>query len=198
MSPGTHLYYQIEVHDTKTGKLVRRGRKRVARSFCVAYTQFIRGLMNFVNEAGVKDTGGTDRTLAITSQVHMLRSVGAATITTHGTRVGTGTTAVAMTDFEIETPIAEGTGSGQLEHGTTVIGTVAEGASESSFTVVRTFANSSGATITVTETGIYSEGELVGGGTDIFFLIVRDVLSSSQAVADGQTLTVTYTIKVTT
>ncbi|KKN77078.1 hypothetical protein LCGC14_0364170 [marine sediment metagenome] len=196
-APSMQLYYQLEVHNIRTSKLVRRTRKYRAHSFLVAYIQHLRGFWNNAIESNLIDTGSASGNIDIPGNVPLFAVAAAVGVTNNGLRVGTGTTAVAMTDDSVETPVAEGTGSGQLTHGATTISTHAGGAAEASFTAVRTFSNSSGGTITVTETAVYCASDN-SGGTAKFFALVRDVLSSSVAVGDGQVLTVTYTVKVTT
>ena len=192
------LYYRLEVHDIKTGRLIRRTRQYRARSFVTQYISHIRGFMRNANEIGVKDTGGTLEdlgTLDKTPAMEVEQNI--AGVVTHGVRVGTGTTAVTMTDNKLDTEIAEGTGSGQMSHGVTVVSPTATGATEASFTAASTFSNNSGGTITVTETGIYCETRNPSNVLK-HYMIVRDVLGASVAVTNGQVLTVTYTIKVTT
>jgi len=78
----------------------------------------------------------------------------------------------------------------------------------SSFTVSRSFTNVSGSTINVTEIGIIayltgwamvvsSAGTQTSASSD-YVLIAYDIPSSTIAVQNGQTLTVTYTFSVTT
>lgn len=196
-SPSMQLYYQLEVHDIKSGKLVRRTRKYRARSFLVAYIQHIRGFWNNAIESSLIDTAGASGNIDIPGNVPLFNVNAAIGVVTNGLRVGTGTTAVAMDDNKLETEVAEGTGAGQMTHGASTISTHASGSTEASFTAVRTFSNSSGGTITVTETGVYCASDN-SGGTIKNFALIRDVLSSSVAVTSGQVLTVTYTIKVTT
>lgn len=196
--PNVALYFQLEVRDAN-GKLVRRTRKYRARSFVKQYIQHLRAGMNRANEGSVLDTSNTSRTLASPNAgTTDFMNVNLATASNaYGIRVGTGTTAVAMTDYELATIIAQGTGSGQMEHGSTTVGSLTSSSSEAAFTISRTFVNSSGAQIDVAEVGMACQsGD--SGAQHRFFLIVRDVLSSVVAVGNAQTLTVTYTMKIIT
>ena len=189
MSPSLQLYYQVSVHEEVTGKVIRRGRRLRARSFVVQFIESMRGFWNGADQASITDTGGSARTMEANNPNPVWRVIAGSGVVTFGTRAGTGTTAVVMTDNKLETEIAEGTGSGQLSHGACTVSAHIESSTESSFTIVRSFTNSTGSTVTVTETGIYAETTLSGGG-QLFMMLARDVLSSSQAILNGQVLTV--------
>jgi hypothetical protein len=109
-----------------------------------------------------------------------------------GPVVGTGDTAVTITDYALGAQIAEGTGAGQMEHLGTTISAVTVAAPYASFTVSRTITNNSGTTITVKECGLYcwtttSQVQLA--------MILRDVLGAPLDVVDGGSITVDYTIR---
>ena len=109
---------------------------------------------------------------------------------TKGIVVGTGTTAVAIDDYKIETIIAHGTGSGQLDYGASTV-TSYESASEDYVLCQRVFTNLNAASLSVTESGIYVKNK-----SDCCFCIARDIFASAYALANGDTLTVQYFIKV--
>ncbi|KKL92336.1 hypothetical protein LCGC14_1885690, partial [marine sediment metagenome] len=116
----------------------------------------------------------------------------------YGTMVGTGNTAVSMLDNALAAKIAHGTSSGQMEHGAVSLAATADSsATESSLVITRSFTNSSGGSISVAETGVQVLTR-DSAAANQFFLIIRDVLSSAVVVNNGQVITVTYTIKVTT
>ena len=111
-----------------------------------------------------------------------------------GIVVGTGTNAVSISDTALQTKIAHGTGSGQLQYGAVTFGATACDASKCECTITRDFANGSGGDITVNELGLIIhmyEGTVKG------ILVARDVVSGGIAVANGQTLTVNYKIRAT-
>jgi hypothetical protein len=182
------LHYTIEVRD-REGKLVRRLRRK-AHSYLKAYQQLL-----YTHYASVllniRDIINTLR--AVVRNASDLISAGVVTDDDNGVVIGTGSTAVTISDYKLETQIAEGVGAGQMEHqaGTKTEPTVA--GSSISCTLKRIFINNSGNTITVTESGIYC----YGGGTTWDFCIVRDVLPAGVAVPDGGAITVTYTLTVT-
>jgi hypothetical protein len=73
-----------------------------------------------------------------------------------GIVVGTGTTAVAITDYALGTLVAHGTGAGQLSHGAVSIGTVpTTSGSKRYFTINRSFTNNTVSNITLDEVGLY-------------------------------------------
>ena len=195
--PSAALYVQLTVTRARDGKVMRRTRRLRSRSFLEQYCRIMH--IAWSTAAGaVVDTGTTSRTLdfpSATNNVEFLEVDAASGTDVYGIQVGTGTTAVAMTDRALGTKIAHGPGSGQLSYqGHTVSGITVD-ASDCSFTVSRTFANTSGADITVTETGVYTIQQTTVPSTS-FHAIVRDVLGSSVTVSDGEVLTVTYTYKI--
>ena len=113
-----------------------------------------------------------------------------------GIVVGTGTTAVAPTDYQLATRIADGTSSGKLEYfpcgGTnpTTSGTAG------SFTLERLFRNSSSGTITINEVGVYSI-ERSSGNVGFPVCMIRDIVSPGFAVLNGEYMRIIYTITVT-
>ena len=111
--------------------------------------------------------------------------------TAYGIRVGTGSTGVAIDDYALETPIAEGTGGGQMEHGACVAATSVLSAPSAYFVVSRTMTNNSGGPITVTEAAIY--GRL---GASYYCCYTREVFAG-ELVVNTDTITINWTIQVT-
>lgn len=110
-----------------------------------------------------------------------------------GIWIGTGTTAVALTDYTLATKIAHGTGATQMTYQATTTGTIT---SNRQYTVSRAFGNTAaGGDIIVAEIGIVVSTQYETT-TEGFFLIERTVLGSTVTVSDGQTLTVEYTIDI--
>lgn len=108
-----------------------------------------------------------------------------------GIMVGTGTTALTIDDYQLETRIPHGTGAGQLQYGNVAFGLPASDPTTSQFTITRDFANASGGSITVNEIGLYVRARTVSYG-DQYFMVIRDVITGGIAIPDGQTLTVNY------
>jgi len=79
-------------------------------------------------------------------------------ISTYGILAGTGTNAVAIGDYKLQTPITHGTGAGQLQHSSVENNTLLTvDANNAYFEMRRTLTNNSGATITIKEVAIYAK-----------------------------------------
>jgi len=121
---------------------------------------------------------------------------------TYGIAIGTGTATPTPTDYRLGNQINNGTGSGQMVYGAHSFvpssSSVNISGGIASFQVIRTFTNNSGSTITVSEVGIIAR--IINQAKTLIYsiLIVHDLLSSPISVPNGSTLTVTYTISVTT
>ena len=108
--------------------------------------------------------------------------------------VGTGTTAVAITDWHLDNKIPEGTTTGKLVHNSTIISEDTSDATTAQITITRTFTNSGPSTITINEAGLeVSFGS--SSATTLRHLVMRDLLPGGVAVAVGKTLTINYRIK---
>jgi hypothetical protein len=139
--------------------------------------------MQYMIENGpvtARDTTDTDRA----SQTPNLNGAIAGVI--RGIVLGTGATAATRSDYVMETLIAHGSGTGQLEYGATTYYTDYYGSAAEPplFKFVRTFVNNSGAEITVKEFGLYAYD------SPYSFLMDRSVVNV--AVPNGSTLTVEY------
>jgi len=105
----------------------------------------------------------------------------------YGIQVGTGTTANSTSTYALSAQIANGTGSGQLSYGTH---NYVWSTGSTSTTAARSFSNSSGASVTVSEVGLVF-------GANSNFIMARDVLSSPVTIANGGSTTFQYTISIT-
>lgn len=110
-----------------------------------------------------------------------------------GIVVGTGTTAETLESFNLATPIAHGTGAGQLSYQADTWGTptYTAGTKKWTFASSRIFNNNSGASITVNEVG------LISSFSGNYQMMSRDVLGAGVVVPNGGQLTVTYTQEMT-
>lgn len=113
---------------------------------------------------------------------------------TYGPVIGSGTNAVTVDDYCLQTKIAKGTGSGQMVHGVTEVPVFTVSASEVLMLFCRPFTNSSGGDVVVNETGLYVKYE----GAVYYYLLARDVLGSGVTVNDGKIFTLKYKINITT
>jgi len=114
----------------------------------------------------------------------------------YGIVVGTGTNTPTINDYALQTQIAHGVGTTQMQYGDVAFGLPTNDASMSQMTVTRDFA--ANANITVYEIGLYVIGRYfkqdarAGDHWDGVFCVIRDVIPAGILVASGQTLTVNY------
>lgn len=180
------LWYSVVVRD-RQGKVVSRERRR-SRSFLKQWNQLVYVQMSQTS-LNITDTGETPRSIGPHTNNFWI-SIGAG-VTIQGIRVGTGNTPVAIDDYALETPIAEGTGAGQMEYGACTVADYVVAAPSCSFEVSRTITNNSGDSITVREAAIYMRMNTNFGCT------TRDVFETPQAVPNGGSITIDWTIQVT-
>ncbi|MEM4066569.1 MAG: hypothetical protein QXV17_06895 [Candidatus Micrarchaeaceae archaeon] len=120
----------------------------------------------------------------------------------YGILVGNGGGGVGVEDQQLVQQILNGTSTGQLQYGSVTVGSVNLNptSNTATFSITRSFTNNSGGSITVTEVGlalkvaVSSNYVVVGSG---HMLVAHDFLSQSVTVANGQSLTVTYTYTLT-
>ena len=127
---------------------------------------------------------------------HMITRYGANTASRVGIVVGTGTNAVAITDYKLQTQIANGDGGSEFIYFGCWVYNHTVGATTASFDVERLFYNDSGGSITVNEIGVYTMTKVTTSPNYANFCVLRDKLSSGVAVADGEWLKVKYTVTV--
>jgi len=134
---------------------------------------------------------------------------------TYGIVVGTGTSPPTPQDYQLGNQIVNGTGGGQLVYGAHTInpapqtisggnittssstpssGVLPVNGNTTSWQISRTFQNQSGASITVSEVGLYTK--LASSG--YYVMLAHDLLSSPISVPINAVLTIVYTISVST
>ena len=181
------LWYSVVVRD-RQGKVVSRERRR-SRSLLKAWNQLVYAHVS-QTDLTITDTGNTGR--SVSRHANSFRMDAGATTTTYGIRVGTGNTPVAIDDYALETPIAEGSGAGEMNHLICTVALPVVAAPSCSFLVSRSIVNNSPAEITVREAAIYMRMD-----TSYYGCGVRDVFVTPQAVPIGGTITIDWTIQVT-
>lgn len=134
----------------------------------------------------VQDITNTTRTWNQTT-TYATAAVGDAA---RGIVVGTGSNAVTIGDYCLQTKISHGTGSGHLYHCACTVTAPTKSGSTYTTEVYRQFINFSGGSITVEEIGIY------GFWSPYYFLFARDT-TGSIAVPDGAMLAVIYNFQTT-
>jgi len=196
------LYFQLTVTDTKTGKIIRKTRKRLCRSFVIQYLKLLETTMRHVhNYAGdvisVTDTGNTARNVQATNRsVYDFWSLDAPEDEdTYGIVVGSDNTAVDNLDYKLNTQIADGQAAGELDYSAHTWLTSAEVGANVDMKIQRPFINNSGGNVTIEEAGIYV---ICLDSNDVlrYFCIVRE-LTGTVTVADGQTATIDFTFRTT-
>lgn len=137
------------------------------------------------------DVAGATR--SSTNNVNNLNIFYSATDKTRGLLVGTGTTAVALTDYALETPIADGTGAGQLLRSdlTCDLSPTTSGSTRF-FQMYRTFTNNSGSDITIRETALYAYY-----AASATYQVCLDRSATNHTIVNGTSATLTYKISIT-
>jgi hypothetical protein len=115
-----------------------------------------------------------------------------------GIVIGTGNTALAPTDYKLATQIAHGSGSGEMIHYGCWGLNFTSGAGVASFDVERIFRNDSGGAIVVAECGIYAATAMASSTPSAAkaFCIVRDLVSPTKSIGDGEYFKIKYTVQV--
>lgn len=163
------------------GKLISRSRKKKAKSF----TKHLINKMycEFANTTMASQTNVTDGSGTFNGSQPLLNA--ASGDDSFGPVVGSGSTAVSISNTKLVTKIAQAT----LAHGATTFTAATTVGNSQKFTIQRTFTNNSGGTVTVNEVGLYIS-DVLGK-----WLIERTL--STRAIDNATTATLTYTIQVT-
>lgn len=177
------------------GKIISDTGRKPAKSFVIQFLEFIHFLFRYTagNQSATATDGTEDiiyDTTAGDCSTHLRVDAGA-NDATHGIVVGTGDAAEDNEDYTLETQIAEGTGAGQLTHGSVTVEDAAVVGANVDLEVTRTFTNGSGDTITVSEVGIYTKT------FTNYHCIIRDVLEAGVDVPASCALSVIYTLRTT-
>lgn len=191
INPGdVDLHMQFIIRNDK-GK-VRYKKTMQCHSFVDNFLKLIYLCMSKNNVSLQNTANGTENYVsAYNVGSYYLECDAASTNTNYGVIVGTGTTAPTISDYSVETKIAHGTSSGQLQYSATSVGAPTTDATTSTLVVTRLFTNASGGSIDINECG------LVVRSNDDYVLIIRDIISPAITVADAEELTLNYKIKAT-
>ena len=144
----------------------------------------------------VKDTGGTLRTLSTTDGDTGPAMTGAVNSALKGIVCGTGGTAVAITDYVLETAIVNGVGAGQLQWAADQFAALSTSGTSRLITITRAFTNNSAGSITVNEVALYGQMD-DSGATERTFCFCRDLLSFEIGIGQTKTVTYQFTIALT-
>ena len=204
-------YFQCFVYDEDYSYL-RQSRKHRSRSFVQGFLKYHYNILNAASASiSITEITGVNESVQSFAYVRAMNCTSpgrggwsmafsnASTYgssTTTGIVVGTGTTAVAPTDFALATQILDGTSSGTLEHFPSSGTNFNTSGSTASFDLERLFRNSSGGSITINEAGVYcviDENSSVTG----HICLIRDIVSPGFVVNNGEYMRIVYTISVT-
>jgi len=117
-------------------------------------------------------------------------------------QVGSGTQSNPYNAYSLASPIANGSGAGQLVYGTPSVSTTATVSGSSAyFAIEQTFSNQTSSTIDITEVGIITNIQLIcvgctGSNKCGQLLVWYDVFSSAISVPAGGSVTIAYTFTV--
>lgn len=180
----------IDKYGNKTMEKQFKANSIVNAFIALLQAQFLAGLGSTIS---VKDTGGTIRNIYNGNQSYNAMHVNSpAGDTSYGIVVGSGTNAVNINNYQLQTLITNGTGSGQLQYGATVINSTFQiVGSDAYFSFSRTITNNSGTDITVNEIGLIVNQYI----NSYKFLIDRTLYTMTVPNTGGKTIT--YTIKAT-
>jgi len=119
-----------------------------------------------------------------------------------GIEVGNGQQSNPLTATNLASPIANGSGTGQLLYGAiSVSSNITVSGNSAYFYVSQTFANQSGGTVTITEVGIVTNIQPTQANNGAYITIIDvlvwyDALSSSISIPNGGSITIYYTFTV--
>ena len=169
------------------GNLVEE-KEHESNSLVTAFLGILLAQMTGVSCTGIYGIYGFARTL--TDAITAFKCNAAGADVDNGLVVGTGTTAVATTDYKLVTRIAHGNGAGQLSYEAMNLDTAltVDGTTHR-FLIYRQFTNNSGGDITVEEIGLYTDC----GSFDLCI----DRSLSTKSIVNGNTARLTYTISIT-
>jgi len=189
---GVQLLLRFVVTDPD-GKVITDTGRNPSKSFLIQFLQFVYAMARGTDQ-NAKDTAGANNLIyrAATGASQNLKIKAAVAADIVGIVVGTGDTAEANDDYQLETQLTEGVGGGNITHGACTVGVTAEVGANVDMEIIRSFVNQTGSAIGVKEAGIYSATR------DMYYhCIARDVLPGTVDVPDMCSLSAIYTLRTT-
>ena len=183
-----NITYKLVVKD-KGGKVVQE-LQTPGHSFVRQFLEVLYAQMTNQTITTVTDITGSDNSATGADVDHL--PCHPAVGNNRGVTVGTGSTAVDISDNALAALIADGTASGQLTHGAQVITAANVTSQTAQFSIMRPFTNGSGGDIVVAEVGLQGNYET----SSLHALLAREVLGSTVTIQNGQTIDVTATIQI--
>lgn len=182
-------------------------RKRLCRSFVKQFLQLLESMTAHAygsssDLVSITDTSNAAKSIIVTGGAALatayaynrFASEASSGITTYGLLVGTGNTAPTVSNYAMETLIANGTGAGQLSYGATAVGAATPSGSNVILAIARSFTNGTANPITVLEIG-WAVSNIDTAAAQCYFLVLRDL--STQTINAGVTSTLTLTVVTT-
>lgn len=175
-----HCDIRLRNEDEKEFRLVRQLNDD---PFMKALIYLMYGIFWNVTTIAIKDITNTSRDW---NQTGMSITAGVAN-GSYGIVVGTGTAAISLDAYKLDTIIAHGSGSGQLYYQAMAVTQPAKPTGSMYRSVfIRELTNLSGGSITVNEVGLY------GTHGSYYYVLARDLVSPGVAILDRATMSVTY------
>jgi hypothetical protein len=207
-------FIEVTVWD-RDGKVVQKGRQEM-RSFLNNFLKILEALFRAgqvsMTSTTVTDTSGSSKTAFAEWYACSTCVFGGGTPMgckassgdgSYGIVVGSGTTAVALDQYTLISPISHGTGQGQLSYGSMTVEDLGLDQTVSPpvyrIRLIRTFVNFTSSAINMNEVGIMARNfwrDSAYVGNDVKFLITRDVLTTTYTVPAGGGASVAITIEV--
>lgn len=210
--PIPEVFIELEVRD-KSGNVIQRHRQRSHSWVRNAYNLMFSELAGKdaaddafgAGKLNIKDTGDTLKYGAkpiaqkydVSADVSPNSYMAAAGATASGILVGSGTNAESFEDYVLQTPIAEGTGAGELNHVASEPHSVTYADTTLTNTLVRYFNNNTVGETSVDVNEVALVGVIYANGAFCYSLISRDKLALTVTVPSTGQLKVTYTISLT-
>jgi hypothetical protein len=168
------------------GRLVERIPERVANTFAINWIKMLYTALSSVTQtSSLTDTGGTTtRTVSLTSNYMIMNA--AAGAYQYGIVIGTGSGSAAYTYTAL---ITQYTTTTNFTHSIMSFSLNSTGGAYQ-LLIQRTFSNSTGSTVSITEAGMYC----AYGGTPFYFCLDHTMITISLASSHHTVLT--YTIQV--
>ena len=171
----------------KQGNLIDTKKIR-ANSLVHNYMVLMSIMLGGISQSIKKTNGGTYSMSA--SYLDNITTTAPAGDIAYGIMAGTGENAVTINDYALQTPIAHGSGSGQLEYDATTVGEATISGSNSYTQVDRVLTNTSGGTINIKEIALGFYYSITGA-----FIIDRSLVDYS--ILTGNLIKVRYTLQIT-
>jgi len=212
--PVAEAFWEFEVRN-KENEAIHRRRQRSHSWVRNAYNLMVCQIGAVANNSSVGlaivDTGGSTKSESGTQPASGWSSNGAgnmriyigpsygfyaqAGVDNMGIVVGIGSGAEDFNDHALGSKISSGNGVGQLAYSAIDAPAISTIGTQKQVVWLRYFNNNSGSPITVYEVGIYTKG--TAGGSTVYYMVCRDLLTGGVVVADAGQLKVSYTLQLT-